>query len=61
MIWIMIKAAIVTFALWCSFKMGRATAVYELEHYKDGHIDDLSGDIMYFHALYNQFRRGESK
>ena len=61
MIWIIIKAAIVTFALWCSFKIGRGTAIYELEHYKDGHINEISDDLMFYHALYNQFRRGESK
>lgn len=58
---LMIKAVIVTFALWCSFKTGRGSAVYELEHYKDGHINEISDDLKYFHALYNQFRRGESK
>lgn len=58
---LMIKATIVTFALWCSFKIGRGSAVYELEHYKDGHINEISDDLKYFRALYNQFRRGESK
>lgn len=61
MILITIKAAIVTFALWCSFKTGRGSAIYELEHYKDGHINEISDDLKYFCALYNQFRRGESK
>lgn len=61
MIWIMIRAAVVTFTLWFGIKLGRGSAIYELEHYKDGHINEIPDDLKYFHALYNQFRRGESK
>lgn len=61
MIWILIKAAVSGIMLVLAFDVGRGSAIYELEHYKDGHINEISDDLKYFYALYNQFRRGDSK
>lgn len=58
MIILMIRAAIVTFALWCSFKFGRWTAIYEICHFKDGDIEGVSDDLKYFYKQYKMFHGG---
>lgn len=59
MIWIMIKATIVTLALWLGVKLGRGSAIYEMCHLRDGDIKEVSGDLVYFYSLYNKLHGGD--
>ena len=59
MIWIMIRAAIVTFILWLGIKLGRGSVVYELCHLQNGDIKEMSDDLVYFYSLFQQFHGGD--
>ena len=59
MILMVIKAAIVTFALWFGIKLGRGSVAYELCHLQNGDIKEISDDLMYFYSLYNKFHGGD--
>ena len=61
MVLLMIRAAVVTFTLWIGIKLGRGSVVYELCHLKNGDIKEMSGDLVYFYNLFQQFHGGDSK
>ena len=61
MIWIMIRAAVVTAALLIGIKLGRGSVIYEICHLRDGDVKEISNDLVYFYNLYDEFHGGDSK